>query len=67
MVTITETTSATALLTVDVVKTEIILSITMTALKNAKNCMILFKLIKHNKKNNVVNAIIIFFVELTPV
>jgi len=39
----------------------------MTALKNAKNGMILFKLIKHNKKNNVVNAIIIFFVELTPV
>jgi len=67
MVTITETTSATALLTVDVVKTEIILSITMTALKNATNGMILFKLIKHNKKNNVVNAIIIFFVELTPV
>jgi len=61
MVTVTETTSATALITVDVVKTEIILSITMTALKNAKNCM------KHNKKNNIVNAIIIFFVELTPV
>jgi len=67
MVTVTETTSATALITVDVVKTEIILSITMTALKNAKNCMILFKLIKHNKKSNVNNAIIIFFVELTPV